>query len=104
MSSPDQRAPAGGAPAQMRVRLKYTDVQSFVEKFAPNVSRQGIFISSKNPKPVGTQVRFELLLADGTSRLIRGEGVVTWVREFDAENPGKPHGMGVKFSRLDADS
>jgi uncharacterized protein (TIGR02266 family) len=88
----------------MRVRLKYTDVQSFVERFASNISRQGIFIASKSPKPVGTPVRFELLLADGKSRLIRGEGVVSWVREYDAAQPGRPHGMGVKFSRLDGES
>src|SRR5262249_3031059 len=52
----------------------------------------------------GTTVRFELLLADGTTKLLKGEGVVAWVREFDPENPGRPHGMGVRFSRLDAES
>src|SRR5688572_23925847 len=100
MPPPDKRAPETGGPAQMRIRLKYADVQTFVEKFAPNVSRQGIFIASRTPKPVGTAVRFELLLSDGKSRLLKGEGVVTWVREFDEKNPTRPHGMGVKFSRL----
>lgn len=88
----------------MRIRLKYTDIQTFIEKFAANVSRNGIFIASKSPKPVGTLLRFELTLIDGTTRLLRGEGTVTWVREFDSDNPARPHGMGVKFARLDADS
>jgi molecular chaperone DnaK len=102
--TPDKRPPAERPTAQLRIRLKYLDVQSFVEKFAPNVTRQGIFIASKSPKPVGTQLRFELLLADGKSKLIKGEAVVAWVREYDAANPGRAHGMGLKFSRLDRDS
>ncbi len=104
MSSPDKRVEGAPPAAQLRIRLKYPDVQSFVEKFAPNVSRQGIFISSKSPKPVGTSLRFELLLSDGKSRLMKGEGVVTWIREYDGDHPSRPHGMGVKFSRLDGES
>src|SRR5215831_6789760 len=91
-------------PAQMRIRLKYADVQTFVEKFAANVSRQGIFIPSKTPKPVDTLVRFELLLSDGTTRLLKGEGTVTWIRDFDPENPTRAHGMGVRFTKLDSES
>jgi uncharacterized protein (TIGR02266 family) len=88
----------------MRIRLKYADVPTFVERFAPNVSRAGLFIASRTPKPVGTTVRFELTLADGKTKLLKGEGVVAWVREFDEDNPLRPHGMGVRFVRLDADS
>ena len=93
-----------GPPAQMRIRLKYADVATFVERFASHVSRSGIFIASRVPKPVGTTVRFEFLLADGKTKLIKGEGTVSWVREFDGENPLGPHGMGLRFARLDADS
>jgi uncharacterized protein (TIGR02266 family) len=88
----------------MRITLKYPDVKTFVEKFASNVSEGGIFIASRAPKAVGTRVRFELFLADGATKLLRGEGLVAWVREFDAKQPGKPHGMGLKFAKLDADS
>jgi molecular chaperone DnaK len=94
----------GGPPAQLRIRLKYVDVQSFIEKFATNISRGGMFIASRAPKAVGTLLRFELLLADGKSKLLKGEGVVAWIREFDEANPGRAHGMGVRFARLDADS
>src|SRR5262249_47502302 len=104
MSPPDKRPSDTPGPAQMRIRLKYADVQTFVEKFAANVSRQGIFIPSKTPKPVDTLVRFELLLSDGTTKLLKGEGTVTWIREFDPANPTRAHGMGVRFTRLDTES
>lgn len=89
----------------MRIKLKYPDVETFIQKYAVNISRGGIFIATKQPKPVGTFVRFEFLLSDaGTTSIIRGEGQVQWTKEFDPKSPAKAHGMGVKFTRLDADS
>ena len=89
----------------MRIKLKYPDVETFIQKYAVNISRGGIFIATKQPKPVGTFVKFEFLLSDaGSSSIIRGEGQVQWTKEYDPAHPMKAHGMGVKFSRLDADS
>lgn len=89
----------------MRIKLKYPDVETFIQKYAVNISRGGIFIATKNPKPVGTFVKFEFLLSDATTTsIIRGEGQVQWTKEFDPAHPSKAHGMGVKFSRLDSDS
>jgi len=89
----------------MRIKLKYPDVETFIQKYAVNISRGGIFIATKSPKPVGTFVKFEFLLSDaGSSSIIRGEGQVQWTKEFDPAHPMKAHGMGVKFSRLDAES
>ena len=89
----------------MRIKLKYPDVETFIQKYAVNISRGGIFIATKQPKPIGTNIKFEFLLADvsGTS-VIRGEGQVQWTREYDATQPTKAHGMGVKFTRLDPES
>jgi uncharacterized protein (TIGR02266 family) len=93
------------ATTSMRIKLKYPDIDTFIQKYAVNISRGGIFIATKQPKPVGTNVRFEFLLAnaEGTS-VIRGEGQVQWTREYDPEAPTRAHGMGVKFTRLDSDS
>jgi uncharacterized protein (TIGR02266 family) len=91
--------------ASMRIKLKYPDVETFIQKYAVNISRGGIFIATKQPKAVGTFVRFEFLLSDATTTsIIRGEGQVQWTKEFDPKQPNKAHGMGVKFSRLDAGS
>ncbi|MBI4510777.1 MAG: hypothetical protein HY698_14170 [Deltaproteobacteria bacterium] len=95
---------ASDPPAFLRVKLKYADIDTFVEKFAPNVNRGGFFLASRTPKPVGTTIRFELLAVDGKLKLLKGEGTVAWVREFDPKVPERAHGMGIKFSKLDADS
>jgi uncharacterized protein (TIGR02266 family) len=102
MADNDQRG-ADRVPAALRVKLRYPDVASFIDRYAVNVSRGGIFIASRNPKPVGSRLRFEFQLADG-SPVVRGEGQVVWVKEFDPAQPRKPHGMGLKFTRLDARS
>jgi uncharacterized protein (TIGR02266 family) len=89
----------------MRIKLKYPDVDTFIQKYAVNISRGGIFIATKQPKPVGTFVKFEFLLSNADSQsIIRGEGQVQWTKEFDPAAPARAHGMGVKFLRLDADS
>jgi uncharacterized protein (TIGR02266 family) len=90
-------------PAAMRIRLRYPDLETFIDRYATNVSKGGIFVASRSPKPVGATVRFEFQLADG-SPVVRGEGKVTWVKEFDPTHPQRPHGMGLKFTRLDAAS
>jgi uncharacterized protein (TIGR02266 family) len=92
-------------PTSMRIKLKYPDIETFIQKYAMNISRGGIFIATKTPKPVGTNLRFEFLLANeaGTS-VIRGDGQVQWTREFDPAAPTKAHGMGIKFTRLDPES
>ncbi len=91
------------SPAPVRVRLRYAAFETFIEKFAPNVTRGGVFLASREPRPVGEVFPFEVLLSGGEVALA-GEGKVTWVRAFDPAAPHKPHGMGVQFLRLDAPS
>src|SRR5260370_24228007 len=89
----------------MRIKLKYPDVETFIQKYAVNISRGGMFIATKQHKPVGTFVKFEFLLSNADSQsIIRGEGQVQWTKEFDPAFPARAHGMGVKFLRLDAES
>jgi uncharacterized protein (TIGR02266 family) len=91
------------SPAPVRVRLRYTDLDMFVERFAVNVTRGGLFLASRTPRPVGEVLPFEVQLADGRVALA-GEGKVTWVKDFNPAEPNKPHGMGVQFVRLDGAS
>jgi uncharacterized protein (TIGR02266 family) len=86
--------------APVRVRLRYPDLETFVEKFAPNVTRGGIFLASRSPRPVGQVLRFEVLLRQGAP-VLSGNGRVTWVKEFDATEPHRPYGMGVQFLEVD---
>lgn len=85
--------------APVRVRLRYPDLDTFVERFAPNITRGGVFIASRAPRPVGDSFPFEVQLATGQVALA-GEGKVIWVKEFNPAEPNKPHGMGVQFTNL----
>ncbi len=91
------------ATATVRVRLRYSDLETFIERFAPNVTRGGIFLASRQPRAEGEVFRFEVQLATGAVALA-GEGKVIWVKAFDPNEPQKPHGMGVQFVQIDPDS
>jgi len=58
-----------------------------------------MFIQSRNPQPAGVTIRFEVVLQDGTL-LLRGEGKVIWIKEYDADKPTQAHGMGIRFHKL----
>ena len=80
--------------ASVRLHLKCPDAEDFVERFAPNVTRGGIFLPTRDAHEVGATIRFEITLLDGTV-VFAGEGVVTWA---------KPKGIGVRFTTLDPDT
>ena len=98
MTANDKRA-SRRVPVALRIRLRYREVNQFISKFAVNISRGGMFLSSRNPKAIGTALTFEMRLADD-SPVIEGRGVVRWIREYDREAPGDPHGMGIEFEEL----
>ncbi|MBM7114103.1 Hsp70 family protein [Archangium primigenium] len=82
----------------MRIRLPYATEEEFIAKYGPHVARGGLFLATRAPKPEGTGLAFELVLAEG-GRLLRGEGVVV-----KAVTEGARAGMTVRFTRLDAHS
>ena len=102
MTANDKRAERR-VPVALRIRLRYSDVDQFISKFAINISRGGMFLSSRNPKPIGTHIQFEMRLADD-SPVIEGTGEVRWIREYDRHQPHQPHGMGIRFFELKPDS
>jgi uncharacterized protein (TIGR02266 family) len=95
--------PGVAALPLIRVRLKHADEKAFVERFAANVTRGGVFLASREPRPVGSLVRFEVCLVSGQV-VLSGEGRVTWVKPYNANEPARPHGMGVQFTELEAAS
>ena len=84
------------AATPVRIRLRYPDVDTFVQKFAPNITRGGVFIASRNIQPVGELISFEIQLVTGEV-VLAGQGKVTWVKAFNPDEPAKPYGMGVQF-------
>jgi uncharacterized protein (TIGR02266 family) len=92
-----------GSLNPVRIRLRHADLDTFVEKFAPNVTRGGVFLATRNHQPVGSTVAFEIQLATGQV-VLAGDGTVSWVREWNPAEPNRPHGMGVRFVSIATDS
>ena len=90
-------------PITLKIKFKSSNLDQFIERYSVDVSRGGIFIRTKEPLPVGTQLRFEFQLQDASS-LIAGDGTVVWIREHDPARQGVAPGMGVRFDKLAADS
>ncbi len=86
-------------PVTLKIKFKSETIEQFIERYAVDVSQGGIFIRTKEPLAVGTQMRFEFQLKDSTP-LIAGEGTVVWTRENDPSRPAIAPGMGVRFDRL----
>ena len=88
------------ANVQLKVRYKSATVDEFIEQYAVDISRGGIFIKQKAPMPIGTLLKFEFQLKD-ESRLIHGVGRVVWRRE---DGGTEAAGMGIKFIKMDPES
>lgn len=101
MGDPGDKRGGDRTPVGLLVRLAYGSVDEFVDRFATNLSRGGVFIRTRSPKPPGTLVAFELKLATGET-VVKGLGTVLWSRAEDPHsNPPVAPGMGVQFTDLD---
>ena len=86
-------------PVTLKVKFKSSTLDQFIERYSVDVSHGGIFIRTKDPLPIGTQLKFEFQLQDA-SPLIAGDGTVVWTREHDPDRAGVAPGMGVRFDKL----
>jgi uncharacterized protein (TIGR02266 family) len=90
-------------PITLKIKFKSASIEQFIERYSVDVSRGGIFIRTKEPLAVGTPLRFEFQLQDGTA-LISGDGTVVWNRAADPNRSTVVPGMGVRFDKLTTDS
>jgi uncharacterized protein (TIGR02266 family) len=94
---PSSKEPRG--PVSLRIKFRSASLDQFIERYAVDVSRGGIFIRTREPLPVGTQLRFNFQLQDAAP-LLAGEGTIVWIRENDPSRAGVTPGMGVRFDKL----
>ena len=99
----DLRIDTGSRPRQLppeaHIRMHFEKFSSFVEEYSSKLSLGGMFVATRDPRPVGSEVAFDLRLADGF-RLVHGHGEVAWVR-LQEGGPGRPAGMALRFVALD---
>jgi uncharacterized protein (TIGR02266 family) len=97
MDQPTSKEPRG--PVSLRIKFRSASLDQFIERYAVDVSRGGIFIRTREPLAVGTQLRFDFQLQDAAP-LLAGDGTIVWIRENDPTRAGVTPGMGVRFDKL----
>ena len=88
-------------PVEAKVRVRFKDQVGFVTAYAANISLNGMFIRTQQPRPAETRLDFELRLSDDS--LIKGVAEVVWSR-LEEESEERPAGMGIRFFQFDQDS
>ena len=77
----------------MTINKEFESFDAFIHEYVTNISRTGVFIKSKQPLPIGTQVNLRFTVIVDDIETIEGVGEVVRV-ESD------PPGMGVVFTEL----
>lgn len=67
--------------------------------YGKNISRGGLFISTVNPREIGTRFRLEVPLPAPILKIVQCECEVVWSRQFSKNSTLEP-GMGLKFLDL----
>jgi type IV pilus assembly protein PilZ len=84
---------------QHELPVAYRSVGSFLTDWATNISHGGMFINTRKPLPVGTEVRI-LIQLPMIEFPVGLSGRVTRVAEFDNQANVVP-GMGIQFTDVD---
>jgi uncharacterized protein (TIGR02266 family) len=79
--------------------LVFKDREAFFRAYTGNVSAGGLFINTENPLIIGDQLSIKLQLP-GLSGPLQIKCQVAWTRTKQQSQPGRPSGMGVKFTQI----
>ena len=86
-----------------KLEVKYGDITSFISDYAMNISRGGMFISTKYPLKVDTVISVEFVIPD-IKVPIQVRGRVSWVNDpQQIKGTNLIPGMGVEFQALNDD-
>ncbi len=102
MAADEPSGPRPG-PVVLRIKLRYDDVESMVQRFAPNIGKSGLFLPTKSLQPVGAEVKFELRITDDTPVLV-GLGRVKAAKAPDPAAPRAAFGMAIELLRVTRES
>ncbi|MBQ4361222.1 MAG: hypothetical protein II767_13310 [Proteobacteria bacterium] len=85
--------------AMIKATLKYTSQDDLIEAMRPLISTRGLFIRTRTTRPVGSEVRFEFKLADG-SVTYAGEGIVRKEIPFVGGPSSQGSGMLIALRKI----
>ncbi len=84
----------------LKIKFKYDSIETFIQRFAPFVGPNSIFLPMKAPKEKGTLLGFEIYIGTG-EKVFSGEGRVI---EVHSPPQSKVPGIGLEILALDKNS
>ncbi|HLV19453.1 MAG TPA: PilZ domain-containing protein [Polyangiaceae bacterium] len=80
--------------ARVTINKEFDSFDQFIQEYVTNISATGVFIKTKEPLPIGTEVNLRFTVIMDDIETIEGLGTVVRVQD-------DPSGMGVVFKKLD---
>lgn len=90
------------APLAAPIKLQFDTFSKPERGYSANISAGGMFVRSRNPRPVGTRLRFEIRL-QGFAKPAVGFAEVVWIR-LKSNTKDEYTGMGLEFRYIDPPS
>ena len=84
---------SGRQEDRVTINKEFDSFDQFIQEYVTNISRTGVFIKTKTPLPVGTEVNLRFTVVMDDIETIDGIGEVVRVA-------ADPSGMGVVFKQL----
>jgi hypothetical protein len=75
-----------------QVRMEFEDIWDLAESQTINISRNGLFVKTPSPRPIGTKLRFEIKVQKRTFAV---EGTVV-----HHGTDGSPKGVGISLTQV----
>lgn len=84
------------ARAPIELKVEYKRLNSFFADYTKNISKDGTFIATSKPLPIGTEFMFKLTVPSMDEPFAL-KGQVSWIVMEAEETADRPAGMGIKF-------
>jgi len=85
------------------LEVKYSSVKGLISDWTMNISKGGMFISTRDPLPEGTSLILKLKVPDSDEEIVL-EGEVVWrVKPEESKGTLIP-GMGLRFKNIDEET
>jgi len=97
--SHSEKRAAPRAEIRMRVDYELKSKDTFLFEYTTNMSRDGIFLSTKNPLQPGTKIHMRFAIPE-VKQVIEVEGKVSWINPYRPGGKNLNPGMGVQFLNL----
>ena len=84
---------SGRKDERLTINKEFDSFDQFIQEYVTNISQTGVFIKTKTPLPIGTEVNLRFTVVMDDIETITGVGKVVRVAD-------DPPGMGVVFTEL----